>query len=156
MAKDGVKDTAVKAGKKLLSTDAAQDLVRTVADKMEAIAVEQADEVSEKVKTKAAKAGGRKTPSRKAPSRKTSSAKRSSAKRTSTRKTGSKRSTSRTSTSRKSHEGFDREALGYTQGHVDENQEIDREANGVAEGGLEEAALTAASPRRRGVSINRR
>lgn len=74
MAKDGVKDTAVKAGKKLLSTDAAQDLVRTVADKMEAIAVEQADEVSEKVKTKAAKAGGRTTPSRKAPSRKTSSA----------------------------------------------------------------------------------
>jgi hypothetical protein len=50
----------VKAGKKVLATDTAQGVIGAVADKMEEIAVDKADDAAEAVKEKAARAGGRK------------------------------------------------------------------------------------------------
>ena len=60
----GVTNTVVRAGKRVLATDAAQGVIGAVADKMEEIAVDKADDAAEIVKEKAAKAGGRRPSSR--------------------------------------------------------------------------------------------
>ena len=103
----GVTNKVVGAGKKVLATDAAQGVIGAVADKMEEIAVDKADDAAEIVKEKAAKAGGR-TPSsrrsvttRKAGARKTG-ARKTTARKSTTRKTGARKSTTRKTGARKS------------------------------------------------------
>ena len=96
----GVTDTVVRAGKKVLATDAAQGVVGAVADKMEEIAVDKADDAAEIVKEKAAKAGGRRPNSRSATTRKTGArktgARKTGARKTTTRKTGARKTSART------------------------------------------------------------
>ena len=97
----GMTDTVVRAGKKVLATDAAQGVVGAVADKMEEIAVDKADDAAEVVKEKAAKAGGRRPNSRRsATTRKTGArktgARKTGARKTTTRKTGARKTRART------------------------------------------------------------
>jgi hypothetical protein len=80
-----------KAGKKVLATDTAQGVIGAVADKMEEIAVDKADDAAETVKERAASAGGRKPPRPTKSAKKKSSAKRTGAKRSSAKRTGAKR-----------------------------------------------------------------
>ena len=92
----GVTNTVVRAGKKVLATDAAQGVVGVVADRMEEIAVDKADDAAEIVKEKAARAGGRR-PS----SRSSATTRKAGARKTTARKTGARKSTARKSTARK-------------------------------------------------------
>jgi hypothetical protein len=86
----------VGAGKKVLATDAAQGVIGAVADKMEEIAVDKADDAAEIVKEKAAKAGGRR-PS----SRRSATTRKSGARKTAPRKTGARKTTARKTGARK-------------------------------------------------------
>jgi hypothetical protein len=98
-----VAQSVARGGKKVLATDTAQRVVGTVADKMEEVAVDKADDVSEAIKDKAAKAGGRrKSPSRKksqgsTPSRKNSTRKKSTRQASRPKPTGRKKSSAKTS-----------------------------------------------------------
>ncbi|HJQ73004.1 MAG TPA: hypothetical protein VJ887_06295 [Actinomycetota bacterium] len=104
-----------KAGKKVLATDAAQSVVGTVVDRLERLVVDNADDVADTVKARAAKAGGRsprkstgrkKTTARKTPTRKKTTARKSAGrkkttareapgrKKTATRKTAGRKKTS--------------------------------------------------------------
>ena len=104
-----------KAGKKVLATDAAQSVVGTVVDRLERLVVDNADDVADTVKARAAKAGGRsprkstgrkKTTARKSPTRKDTTARKSAGrkkttareapgrKKTATRKTAGRKKTS--------------------------------------------------------------
>ena len=104
-----------KAGKKVLATDAAQSVVGTVVDRLERLVVDNADDVADTVKARAAKAGGRsprkstgrkKTTARKSPTRKNTTARKSAGrkkttareapgrKKTATRKTAGRKKTS--------------------------------------------------------------
>ena len=80
-----VTNKVVGAGKKVLATDAAQGVIGAVADKMEEIAVDKADDAAEIVKEKAARAGGRRPSSRRS---------------VTTRKTGARKTTTRKTSSR--------------------------------------------------------
>ena len=91
----GVTNTVVRAGKKVLATDAAQGVVGAVADKMEEIAVDKADDAAEIVKEKAARAGGRR-PS----SRRSVTTRKTGARKTTARKTGARKPTARKTTAR--------------------------------------------------------
>lgn len=89
---------AAKAGKKVLATDTAQEVIGAVVDRLGEVAADKADDVAETVKEKAAKAGGRRKPvgsqsTAGTPPGKKSTAKKSSAKRPSARKTSTTRST---------------------------------------------------------------
>ena len=95
-----VSNKVVGAGKRVLATDAAQGVIGAVADKMEEIAVDKADDAAEIVKEKAAKAGGRGPSSRRpATTRKTGArktgARKTSARKTSARKTGARKTGAR-------------------------------------------------------------
>jgi hypothetical protein len=79
-----------KAGRKVLETDAAQSLVGTVVDKLEQLVVDNADDVGEAVKKKAAKAGGR---APKSTTRKKSSGRKDSTKPASRKKTTARKKT---------------------------------------------------------------
>ena len=81
--------SVAKAGKKVLATDTAQGVVGAVADKMQEIAVEKADDAAEAVKEKAAKAGGRRPPSGRSPRR--TGARKPGTRKKSTRKTGARK-----------------------------------------------------------------
>jgi hypothetical protein len=104
-----------KAGKKVLATDAAQSVVGTVVDRLERLVVDNADDVADTVKARAAKAGGRsprkstgrkKATARKSPTRKktmarkpadgkkTTARKAPGRKKTATRKTAGRKKTS--------------------------------------------------------------
>ncbi len=83
-----VTNKVVGAGKKVLATDAAQGVIGAVADKMEEIAVDKADDAAEIVKEKAARAGGRS-------SRRPPTARKTGAKKTGARKTGGRKTTAR-------------------------------------------------------------
>jgi len=91
-----VTNKVVGAGKKVLATDAAQGVIGAVADKMEEIAVDKADDAAEIVKEKAARAGGRK-PS----SRRSATTRKTGARKTTTRKTGARKTTTRKTGARK-------------------------------------------------------
>jgi DNA topoisomerase-1 len=96
-----VTNKVVGAGKRVLATDAAQGVIGAVADKMEEIAVDKADDAAEIVKEKAAKAGGRRPSSRRsAPTRKTGArktgARKAGARKTTARKTGARKTSART------------------------------------------------------------
>jgi hypothetical protein len=96
-----VTNKMVGAGKKVLATDAAQGVIGAVADKMEEIAVDKADDAAEIVKEKAAKAGGRRPSSRRPPTTRKTGAKKTGArkagarKKTTARKTGARKTSSR-------------------------------------------------------------
>jgi hypothetical protein len=81
-----VTNKVVGAGKKVLATDTAQGVIGAVADKMEEIAVDKADDAAEIVKEKAARAGGRK-PS----SRRSATTRKTGARKATTRKTGARK-----------------------------------------------------------------
>ena len=85
----------VGAGKKVLATDAAQGVIGAVADKMEEIAVDKADDAAEIVKEKAARAGGRKPSSRRSVSTRKTEARKTGARKATTRKTGARKATTR-------------------------------------------------------------
>ena len=97
----GVTNTVVRAGKKVLATDAAQGVVGAVADKMEEIAVDKADDAAEIVKEKAAKAGGRRPSSRRPPTTRKTGARKTGARKTGARKTGGRKTTARKTGARK-------------------------------------------------------
>jgi hypothetical protein len=90
-----------KAGKKVLATDAAQSVVGTVVDRLERLVVDNADDVADSVKARAAKAGGRSP--RKATGRKKAAARKSpTRKKTTSRKpAGRKKTTARKAPGRK-------------------------------------------------------
>jgi ribonuclease E len=96
----GVTNTVVRAGKKVLATDAAQGVVGAVADKMEEIAVDKADDAAEIVKEKAARAGGRRPSSRRSATTRKAGARKTTARKTGARKTGARKSTARKTTAR--------------------------------------------------------
>jgi hypothetical protein len=98
----GVTNTVVRAGKKVLATDAAQGVVGAVADKMEEIAVDKADDAAEIVKEKAARAGGRRPSSRRSATTRKAGARKTTARKTGARKTGTRKSTARKTGARKS------------------------------------------------------
>jgi topoisomerase IA-like protein len=97
----GVTNTVVRAGRKVLATDAAQGVVGAVADKMEEIAVDKADDAAEIVKEKAARAGGRRPSSRRSATTRKTGARKSTARKTGARKTGARKSTARKTTARR-------------------------------------------------------
>jgi hypothetical protein len=86
-----------KAGKKVLSTDAGQNVVGTVVDTLEELVVQKADDVADEVKSKAAKAGGRRPPKSTTARNTTTSRKKTSAR----KKTTARKPASRTKTTRK-------------------------------------------------------
>ena len=92
----GVTNTVVTAGKKVLATDAAQGVVGAVADKMEEIAVDKADDAAEIVKEKAARAGGRRPSSRRSATTRKATARKAGARKTTARKAGARKITART------------------------------------------------------------
>jgi len=61
-------ESVTQAGKKVLATDAAQDIVGTIANAMQEVAKDKALDVFQTVKERVAKAGGRKPPTRKSSS----------------------------------------------------------------------------------------
>jgi topoisomerase IA-like protein len=91
-----VTNKVVGAGKKVLATDAAQGVVGAVADKMEEIAVDKADDAAEIVKEKAAKAGGRRLSSRRSATTRKTGARKTGARKTTPRKTGARKTSART------------------------------------------------------------
>src|SRR4029453_7531935 len=94
-----VTNKVVGAGRKVLATDAAQGVIGAVADKMEEIAVDKADDAAEIVKEKAAKAGGRRPSSRRpATNRKAGARKAGARKKTTARKTGARKAGARKKT----------------------------------------------------------
>ncbi len=101
-----VTDKAKRAGKKVLATDTAQGVIGAVADKLEEITVDKADDAAETVKEKAAKAGGRspqRTSAKKPTAKKTAGANKKSGARKSVKKTtGRKRSAAKKPTAKKS------------------------------------------------------
>jgi hypothetical protein len=92
----GVTNTVVRAGKKVLATDAAQGVVGAVADKMEEIAVDKADDAAEIVKEKAARAGGRRPSSRRSATTRKRRAGKTGERKTGARKTGARKTGART------------------------------------------------------------
>jgi len=96
-----VTNKVVGAGKKVLATDAAQGVIGAVADKMEEIAVDKADDAAEIVKEKAARAGGRKPSSRRSATTRKTGARKTGARKASTRKTGARKPTTRKTGARK-------------------------------------------------------
>jgi hypothetical protein len=84
--------SAAKAGKKVLAADTTQRVISAVADEMEEVVVDKADDAAEAIKEKAARAGGRKPPSSKKPASRKSSTKRST--KSSTRKSSTRKSSS--------------------------------------------------------------
>lgn len=94
MPKDNV---VVQAGRKVLSTDVAQDVVGSVVDKLEEVAIDKVDDAAGAMKERAAKAGrrGKKATAKRGAKKKTtakrSPAKKSTAKRSSAKKTTAKR-----------------------------------------------------------------
>jgi ribonuclease E len=99
--RNSVTNKVVAAGKKVLATDAAQGVIGAVADKMEEIAVDKADDAAEIVKEKAAKAGGRRPSSRRPPTTRKTGAKKTGARKTGARKTGARKTGVRKTTTRK-------------------------------------------------------
>ena len=53
------------AGKKVLATDTAQNVIGAVVDSLEDVAVDKADDAADAIKVKAAKVAGRKKPTAK-------------------------------------------------------------------------------------------
>jgi hypothetical protein len=96
-----VTNKVVGAGKKVLATDAAQGVIGAVADKMEEIAVDKADDAAEIVKEKAARAGGRKPSSRRSASTRKTGARKTGARKTGARKTGARKTAARKTSTRK-------------------------------------------------------
>ena len=94
----GVTHTVVRAGKKVLATDAAQGVVGAVADKMEEIAVDKADDAAEIVKEKAARAGGRRPSSRRSATTRKTGARKATTRKTGARKTGARKTGARKAT----------------------------------------------------------
>ena len=90
-----------KAGKKVLSTDAGQNVVGAVVDTLEKLVVEKADDVAVQVKTKAAKAGGRRPPKSTTARKKTAGRKKTSA----VKKTTAGKPANRTKAARKKTAG---------------------------------------------------
>jgi topoisomerase IA-like protein len=90
-----VTNKVVGAGKKVLATDAAQGVIGAVADKMEEIAVDKADDAAEIVKEKAARAGGRKPSSRRSGTTRKTGARKTGARKATTRKTRARKATTR-------------------------------------------------------------
>src|SRR4051794_22510402 len=88
-----------QVGKKVLASDAAQDVVGVVVDDLKEVAVDKADDVAENVKARAARAGGRPPKQTNAPK---SPAKRTVAKKSSTRKSSAKRTGAKKTSTRKS------------------------------------------------------
>ena len=96
-----VTNKVVGAGKKVLATDAAQGVIGAVADKMEEIAVDKADDAAGIVKEKAARAGGRKPSSRRSATTRKTGARKTGARKATTRKTGARKATTRKAAARK-------------------------------------------------------
>src|SRR5678815_5181835 len=96
-----VTNKVVGAGKKVLATDAAQGVIGAVADKMEEIAVDKADDAAEIVKEKAARAGGRRPSSRRPPTTRKTGARKTGGRKTAARKTGGRKTAARKSGGRK-------------------------------------------------------
>jgi hypothetical protein len=85
-----------KAGKKVLSTDAGQNVVGAVVDALEELVVQKADDAADEVKSKAARAGGHRAPrstTRKTTGRKKTSARKKTATKPATRKTSARKTT---------------------------------------------------------------
>src|SRR5438105_11053093 len=104
-----VTNVGKRMGKKVMATDAAQDVAGVLVDDLERVVVDNADDVAQNLKARAARAGGRspKRASTKKSSARTSGAKRSpsksaGAKRSTARKNGARKSTAKRSTARKS------------------------------------------------------
>ena len=96
-----VTNKVVGAGKKVLATDAAQGVIGAVADKMEEIAVDKADDAAEIVKEKAARAGGRRPSSRRSATTRKAGARKTTARKTRARKSTARKTGARKSTARK-------------------------------------------------------
>jgi hypothetical protein len=94
-----VTKTGKQMGKKVMATDAAQDVTAVLVDHLEKAVADKADDVGENVKARAARAGGR---SPKSTTAKKSSARKSGAKRSPSKKAGAKKSAARKRSSRKS------------------------------------------------------
>ncbi len=94
--------SAATAGKKVLAADTTQRVIGAVADEMEAITLDKADEAAEAVKEKAARAAGRRPPSPRKRATRKSTAKRTGTRKSTAKRTGTRKSTAKRTGTRKS------------------------------------------------------